>query len=82
LISSKSYWTSVKTLSEEELPEELLDELLEELLDELLAACKRAYESIENEAGLNDDYEDGDINYEAQGTKAMRAAGIKTYPGL
>jgi hypothetical protein len=54
-----------------------------ELLDELLAACKRAYEDVENEAGLNDDeYEDGETNYEAQGTKAARAAGIKTYPGL
>ena len=54
-----------------------------ELLDELLAACKRAYESLENGSGLNDDeYPDGDTNWEAQGTKAARAAGIKTYPGL
>ena len=54
-----------------------------ELLDELLAACKRAYESLENGSGLNDDkYPDGDTNWEAQGTKAARAAGIKSYPGL
>jgi hypothetical protein len=54
-----------------------------ELLDELLAACARAYMNAENDCGLNDDkYPDGETNWEAQGTKAMRAAGVKTYPGL
>jgi len=50
-----------------------------ELLDELLAACKRAYESVENEAGLNEEEDpDGETNWEAVGTNASRAAGVKS----
>jgi hypothetical protein len=45
------------------------------VLDELAAACKRAYESAEDEIGLNSDYEDGDTNWDAAATKAARNAG-------
>lgn len=48
-----------------------------ELLDALSAACVRVYESIENESMLNDDqYPDGETNWEAVGTKSIRRAGI------
>lgn len=54
-----------------------------ELLDELLAACARAYMNAENDCGLNnDEYPDGETNWEAQGTKAIRTAGVKSYPGF
>ena len=46
------------------------------LLDEFLAACKRVYQNIEDESGMNSDYEDGETNWEAAGTKATRAAGV------
>lgn len=48
------------------------------LLSALADACKRVYENIENDGGLNDEtYPDGDTNWEALGTKASRNAGIK-----
>lgn len=47
------------------------------LLIELANACVRVYESIEAENNMNDELdEDGDINWEARGTNASRAAGI------
>lgn len=48
-----------------------------EALNELAKACVRVYENIENESGLNDDeYEDGDTNWEAKATKSCREAKI------
>ena len=48
-----------------------------QLLVEIAEACKRVYENIENEAGLNDDYnDDGDTNWNAKATNAVRNAGI------
>ncbi len=50
-----------------------------ELLDLLLEACVRVYEDIENESGLNDEeYEDGETNWDALGTKMSRQAGISS----
>ena len=50
-----------------------------DLLTALSEACVRVYEDIENESALNDDeYPDGDINYDAQATKGARKAGIKS----
>ena len=47
-----------------------------ELLEELGNACVRVYEDIENENGLNDDeYEDGDTNWDAIATKKVRENG-------
>lgn len=49
----------------------------QKLVEELLNACKRAYLNAENEAGLNDEeYEDGDTNWDALGTSRVREAGI------
>jgi hypothetical protein len=45
-------------------------------LNELSAACKRAYENAENDTGMNDDYPDGETNWEALATKASRNAGV------
>ena len=50
-----------------------------ELLDLLLEACVRVYEDIENESGLNDEeYEDGETNWDALATKMSRQAGISS----
>ena len=50
-----------------------------ELLTELAAACVRVYQSIEDESNMNDELdEDGEINWEAMGTRAARAAGIQS----
>lgn len=47
------------------------------LLEELGKACVRVYESIENESYLNEEeYPDGDMNWEAVGTRQVRKAGI------
>lgn len=47
------------------------------LLSELASACVRVYENIENGSGLNDEeYPDGDTNWEAKGTNQSRKAGI------
>lgn len=48
------------------------------LLEELAQACIRVYEDIENENGLNDDYEDGETNWEALATKAARSNGTQS----
>ena len=49
------------------------------LLKELAQACVRAYQNAENGTGLNDDeYPDGDTNWEALGTKMNRQAGIRS----
>lgn len=49
------------------------------LLNELAAACVRVYNSIENDADLNDEQDiEGDINWDAKATNAARAAGIKS----
>jgi hypothetical protein len=48
------------------------------LLDELGKACVRVYENVENESGLNSDYEDGETNWDAEATRASRKAGIKS----
>lgn len=48
-----------------------------QLLDALLDACKRAYINAENEDGLNEEeYSDGETNWEAKGTNASRLAGV------
>lgn len=48
----------------------------EELLKELANACVRAYENAENRSGLNDEeYADGETNWEARATKDARNAG-------
>ncbi len=50
-----------------------------ELLDLLLEACVRVYEDIENESGLNDEeYEDGETNWDTLATKMSRQAGISS----
>lgn len=50
-----------------------------DLLNELAEACKRVYENIEDENNLNDEeYEDGETNWEAVGTKMSRRAGIES----
>lgn len=47
------------------------------LVQELLEACRRAYISAEDEMGMNEEeYEDGDTNWEALGTARVRAAEI------
>lgn len=47
------------------------------LVEELLEACRRAYLNTENEIGLNDEeYGDGDTNWDALGTARVRVAGI------
>jgi hypothetical protein len=46
------------------------------LLDEFLSACKRVYQNLEDESGLNSDYDDGETNWEAVGTAAARDARI------
>ena len=46
------------------------------ILDDIGAACCRVYEYIENEERMNDEeYEDGDTNWEAKGTNMARRAG-------
>jgi hypothetical protein len=41
--------------------------------------CKRRYEEIENELGLNDEEDsDGNINWDALGTRKMREASIES----
>lgn len=58
---------------------EELPESTKNVLEALAEASKRAYESIENESDLNDvEYSDGDTNWEAVGTGAMRNAGVET----
>jgi hypothetical protein len=50
-----------------------------ELLDLLLEACVRVYENLEDESGLNDEeYEDGETNWDALATKMSRQAGISS----
>lgn len=47
------------------------------LLTELARACVRVYKNIENEEGLNEEeYPDGDTNWEAKGTKSARNNGV------
>ena len=47
------------------------------LLTELGLACVRVYENLENGSGLNDEeYPDGDKNWETEGTKKAREGGI------
>jgi len=47
------------------------------LLLELAKACVRVYENTESENGLNDEeYPDGDTNWEAIGTEQSRRSGI------
>ena len=47
-----------------------------ELLDALAAACVRAYESAENDYGMNNEEDDdGDINWDAKATNAVRRTG-------
>lgn len=49
------------------------------LLEELGQACVRVYENIENGEGLNEEeYPDGDTNWEAIGTKEVRKQGIES----
>ena len=54
-----------------------------ELLDELLAACKRAYESLENGSGLNDDkYPDGDYQLGSSGHEGGAGCGNQNLSGV
>ena len=46
------------------------------ILDALAEACKRAYINAEDEIGFNDDYEDGETNWDAEATRASRVAGV------
>lgn len=47
------------------------------LLVGLAKACVRVYKNIENECELNnEEYPDGDTNWDAIGTKAQRQAGV------
>lgn len=49
------------------------------LLKELANACVRAYQNDEDGTGLNDDeYPDGETNWEALGTKMTRRAGTRS----
>lgn len=46
-------------------------------IDAFTRECKRRYLEIENESGLNDEeYADGDTNWDAIGTNASRKAGV------
>jgi len=46
-------------------------------IDMLIEACAKRYEEIENGGGLNEEeYPDGDTNWEAQGTNRCRNAGV------
>ena len=55
----------------------------QKLLDELAQAVKRVYTNLEGEAGLLDDeYPDGETNWDNLATKTARKAGVKSYPGL
>jgi len=48
-----------------------------EILDEFCEMCKRVYQNVEDEDGMNDEVDgDGEINWEAKGTNASRNAGI------
>lgn len=48
-------------------------------IDAFTRECVRRYNEIENGEGLNEEtYPDGDTNWEAQGTKKVRAAGVKS----
>lgn len=50
-----------------------------ELLEFLLESCVRVYENLEDESGLNDEeYEDGNTNWDVLGTKMSRKAGISS----
>lgn len=49
----------------------------EQLLIALANACKRAYQNAEDETGMNDEEdEDGEINWDAKATNAIRVAGL------
>lgn len=48
-----------------------------ELLEELGQACIRVYQYVENESGMNDDYED-EVNWDAKATQSARDNGIKS----
>lgn len=48
-----------------------------EILDAISKSCRRAYEYYENQSHLNDEeYPDGETNWEAEGTDRIRNAGI------
>lgn len=56
---------------------ENVPETVKPFLDALAQACIRVYENIENGNGMNDDeYADGDTNWDAKATKASRKAGV------
>jgi len=46
------------------------------LLDALAAACIRAYKNAEDGAGMNDEEEEGETNWDAKATNAVRKSGI------
>ena len=47
------------------------------LIDKFCAECKNRYNEIENSTGLNEEeYEDGETNWDAIGSNASRLAGI------
>ena len=49
------------------------------LLDSIADACVRVYRNIENDNGLNEEeYPDGDTNWEAIGTKRARQTSVKS----
>lgn len=53
-----------------------LPDYAKERLDAFAKACKRRYNEIEDGEGLNSDYPDGETNWDARGTKAIRKNGI------
>lgn len=49
------------------------------LVEELVEACRRAYINAENETGLNEEEDEyGETNWDAKGTSAARAAGVRS----
>ena len=48
-------------------------------LDTFLEVCKERYKEIEDAIGLNiEEYEDGDVNWDATGTRKVREGGISS----
>ncbi len=55
---------------------ELIAESKRKKLTALVDACIRAYENVELESGMNEEEVDGETNWDAMGTNAVRRAGI------
>ena len=56
-----------------------LPKKVSEKIDQFTLACKARYQDIENDSGLNDEeYSDGETNWDAIGTNRIRKAGVKS----